>query len=203
MPESVITMAGISDQIAGIADRNPGTGDHLRPEWVIGMARNTHLFEKYDEAARRSIFFARYEAYSREYVAIRPEHILLGILREEDSKPSPTWPPNAPPVSEMRADLDKRCWPVVASAEKRDIPLTVESRRVLLAANACSERLGHTYVGVGHLLLGLLAYQPHWWTLIGVRFSTKRYLRRRLSAEVLEAHVRKLSPDPKTGQDGA
>jgi ATP-dependent Clp protease ATP-binding subunit ClpC len=154
------------------------------------------LFEKYDEAARRSIFFARYEAYSREYAAIAPEHLLLGVLRQEAAKPSSAWPATCPPVSEMQAELGGRCRPFVPSAEKRDIPLTVESKRVILAAYAASERFGHTYVGVGHLLLGLLTYQPVGWTLLGVRLSAKRYLRRHVSKKALEAHVRTLRPGP-------
>lgn len=36
IPESVIT-------IPGMGDRNPGIGDHLRPESVITMLRNTHF----------------------------------------------------------------------------------------------------------------------------------------------------------------
>jgi len=40
------------------------------------------MFERYTEMARRSIFFARYEAsaFGSEY--IETEHLLLGILRE-------------------------------------------------------------------------------------------------------------------------
>ena len=40
------------------------------------------MFEKYNEKARRALFFARYEASKLGSRVIESEHILLGILRE-------------------------------------------------------------------------------------------------------------------------
>ena len=41
------------------------------------------MFERYTEKARRVIFFARYEASQFGAHAIEPEHVLLGLLRED------------------------------------------------------------------------------------------------------------------------
>ena len=41
------------------------------------------MFERYTPAARKAIFFARYEASQFGDPEIRPEHLLLGILRED------------------------------------------------------------------------------------------------------------------------
>ena len=43
------------------------------------------MFERYTERARRVIFFARYEASLAGTEAIEPEHLLLGIAREDKS----------------------------------------------------------------------------------------------------------------------
>jgi ATP-dependent Clp protease ATP-binding subunit ClpC len=43
------------------------------------------VFERYSEKARRIIFFGRYEASQFGSVAVQPEHILLGILRLDNS----------------------------------------------------------------------------------------------------------------------
>ena len=40
------------------------------------------MFEKYNEKARRALFFARYEASKLGSRVIESEHVLLGILRE-------------------------------------------------------------------------------------------------------------------------
>jgi ATP-dependent Clp protease ATP-binding subunit ClpC len=41
------------------------------------------MFERYTEKARRIIFYARYETSQIGAWAIEPEHLLLGLLREE------------------------------------------------------------------------------------------------------------------------
>jgi ATP-dependent Clp protease ATP-binding subunit ClpC len=43
------------------------------------------MFEGYSERARRVIFFANSEANERGSLSIESEHLLLGILRKEDS----------------------------------------------------------------------------------------------------------------------
>jgi ATP-dependent Clp protease ATP-binding subunit ClpC len=40
------------------------------------------MFERYVENARRTIFFARYEAAQRGSPEIAPEHILLALVRD-------------------------------------------------------------------------------------------------------------------------
>ena len=42
------------------------------------------MFERYTEKARRVIFFARYEASQFGSPFIETEHLLLGLLREEE-----------------------------------------------------------------------------------------------------------------------
>ncbi|MBV8774893.1 MAG: hypothetical protein JO166_21550, partial [Deltaproteobacteria bacterium] len=41
------------------------------------------MFERYTEKARRTIFFGRYEASQFGSACIEPEHLLLGLLRED------------------------------------------------------------------------------------------------------------------------
>lgn len=41
------------------------------------------MFERYSEIARRSVFFARYEASMSGSPHIETEHMLLGLLRED------------------------------------------------------------------------------------------------------------------------
>ena len=40
------------------------------------------MFERYTEAARRALFFARYEASQLGSISIEAEHLLLGLIRE-------------------------------------------------------------------------------------------------------------------------
>ena len=49
------------------------------------------MFEKYTPAARKAIFFARYEASQFGSPYIEAEHLLLGILREDTPLAIPCW----------------------------------------------------------------------------------------------------------------
>ena len=42
------------------------------------------MFERYTEGARRAVFFARYEASNFGSLCIDTEHLLLGLLREDE-----------------------------------------------------------------------------------------------------------------------
>ena len=44
------------------------------------------MFERYTEKARRTIFFARYEASQFGCSYIEAEHLLLGLLREDKAQ---------------------------------------------------------------------------------------------------------------------
>ena len=44
IPESVITMPGITDH-------DPGIGDHVKSESVITIVRNTHVFSRFQQSA--------------------------------------------------------------------------------------------------------------------------------------------------------
>jgi ATP-dependent Clp protease ATP-binding subunit ClpC len=43
------------------------------------------MFERYTEKARRAIFFARFEASKYGSSSIETEHLLLGLLREDQA----------------------------------------------------------------------------------------------------------------------
>jgi len=43
------------------------------------------MFERFTEQARRTIFFARYEASQFGSTQIESEHLLLGLIREDET----------------------------------------------------------------------------------------------------------------------
>lgn len=44
------------------------------------------MFERYDEAARRTLFYARYAASELRARSIDGEHLLLGLIREPQGR---------------------------------------------------------------------------------------------------------------------
>lgn len=114
------------------------------------------MFERYTEAARRVIFFARYEAStygSRR--AIETEHLLLGLLRE-DKKLVERLLQRPDVDEEMRARIKSRITIREKTSTSIDIPLSDECKRILAYANEESERLHHRLIGTEHLFLGIL-----------------------------------------------
>ena len=113
------------------------------------------MFERYTEMARRVIFFARYEASVAGAEAIEPEHLLLGISREDRPLLGRFLPNGKTSIDELRNRLCQavKREPIPTSVE---MPLSPESKRTLHFAHEESDRLRHRHIGPEHLLLGIL-----------------------------------------------
>ena len=108
------------------------------------------MFEHYTQHARRVIFFARYEASQFGSSLIAPEHLLLGLLREDAELRKRIDPERA------RALIETHMPPGEKISTTVDLPLAEASRKVLAYAAEEAERLSHRHLGTRHLLLGLL-----------------------------------------------
>jgi len=112
------------------------------------------MFERYSEVARRTIFFARYEASMFGSPYIETEHLLLGLLREDRSLRN-RLPAGA--SEQIRKRIEERVpQPVTPSATSVDLPLSQDCRRALAYAAEESNALRSPSIDCGHLLLGLL-----------------------------------------------
>ena len=118
------------------------------------------MFERYTEKARRVIFFARYEASSYGAAEITPEHLLLGLIREDKGLILPySGPGGTPLVDYIRAEVDKNLQRRPEVPTNVDLPLSKDSRAVLTGGATEADELGHRHIGTEHLLLGLLRLQ--------------------------------------------
>jgi len=112
------------------------------------------MFERYTESARRALFFARYEASELSHRSIEPTHLLLGVLRAGKGVTSKLLALSDVSYAAVRTKVE------AAPGEKLptsvEIPFSTESKRVLDYTAQESDRLGHSYIGTEHLLLGLL-----------------------------------------------
>jgi ATP-dependent Clp protease ATP-binding subunit ClpC len=114
------------------------------------------MFERYTERARRVIFFARYEASQLGSGAIETEHILLGLIREGKGLTSRLFAKGHLSMDQIRKDVEGRSPYREKVSTSLDIPLSLESKRVLGHAAEEAERLLHNYIGTEHILLGLM-----------------------------------------------
>ncbi len=113
------------------------------------------MFERYTEKARRTIFFARYEASQYGSSTIASEHILLGLLREDRTimRRFAGFIQLGPEIRSEIERLIKRGKPFATSVE---VPLSDESKRILNFAGEEADRFSHRHIGTEHILLGIL-----------------------------------------------
>jgi ATP-dependent Clp protease ATP-binding subunit ClpC len=111
------------------------------------------VFERYSEKARRIIFFGRYEASQFGSVAVQPEHILLGILRLDNSLAQRLSADRRDQAIRARIEQSQPTRERVATSV--DLPLSRESKRALAYGAEEAERLGSPTIEVVHLLIGV------------------------------------------------
>ena len=115
------------------------------------------MFERYTEKARRAIFFARYEAlqYGSHYIS--PEHILLGLMREDKTVSARFFPfRNSLTVEAVRREVEERIVFRERIPQSAELHLAPETKRILAFANEESRQLQNRHIGPEHLLLGLV-----------------------------------------------
>ncbi len=144
------------------------------------------MFEKFNEHARRSLFFARYEASRAQSHAIGTEHLLLGLLREADDALVEIFERLDLGVQELREELVGEMVPVQRAGSSPDLPLTDETKRALAYAVHEADGMGHQYVGTEHLVIGLMRIEDslaarylaeHGLDLYRLREEVQRYTR--------------------------
>ncbi|MFQ5719054.1 MAG: ATP-dependent Clp protease ATP-binding subunit [Acidobacteriota bacterium] len=114
------------------------------------------MLEKFTEKAKRILFLARYEASQSGSQIIGTEHILLGLIKENEDVTSELFSRSNVNPELMRAELEARGPSRERTSTSVEIPFSDEVKRVLSHAEEEAERLLHPYIGGEHLLLGLL-----------------------------------------------
>src|SRR5688500_14819042 len=114
------------------------------------------MFEKYNEKARRALFFARYEASKLGSRVIESEHILLGILREGEETVGEILRRLQVKPEDIRREIEGERVFVERISSTAELPLSEESKEILTYASQEAESNLHAIVGCEHLLLGIL-----------------------------------------------
>lgn len=113
------------------------------------------MSDLYTPNARRVVFFARAEAMRRGSSHIESEHLLLGVLRENETLPGRLGGSRIAIAEFLRGieGISSIGQPLAGTVE---IPLSPESKQVLRFAAEEAESLRHRNICIGHLLLGML-----------------------------------------------
>ncbi len=115
------------------------------------------MFERYTERSRRVIFFARYEALQYGSQVIAPEHILLGLMREDKTLSARFFPfRHILTVDSVRRDVEERIVLRDRIPQSSELHLSPATKQILFYANEESRQLKNRHIGPEHLLLGIV-----------------------------------------------
>jgi ATP-dependent Clp protease ATP-binding subunit ClpC len=112
------------------------------------------MFERYTETARRTIFFARYEAAQNGSTTIELPHLLLGLMRQSSSTFQRIATVDREALEFALRSSTSSDRPKISTSV--DLPFSQACKRVLALAAEESELLGDAHIGAEHLLLGVL-----------------------------------------------
>src|SRR4030088_1315301 len=113
------------------------------------------MFERFTERARQVVVLAQEEARTLKHNYIGTEHILLGLLREEEGVAARVLESLDITVERVRAQVVR----IVGSGEEvtsGQIPFTPRAKKVLELALSEAMTKRHNYIGTEHILLGLV-----------------------------------------------
>src|SRR6202012_2763453 len=132
-------------------DHSPTNFLSRKPQPHLGSA----MFERFTERARQVVVLAQEEARTLKHNYIGTEHILLGLLREEEGLAARVLESLDITVERVRSQVVR----IVGSGEEvtsGQIPFTPRAKKVLELALREALSLGHNYIGTEHILLGLV-----------------------------------------------
>jgi ATP-dependent Clp protease ATP-binding subunit ClpC len=112
-------------------------------------------FDKFSERARRVLSLAQEEAQRLNHNYIGTEHILLGLVKEEDGVAARVLINMGVSLPKMRSAVEYVIGPGEKAASQGP-GLTARAKRVIELAIDEARQMGHNYIGTEHLLLGLL-----------------------------------------------
>jgi ATP-dependent Clp protease ATP-binding subunit ClpA len=113
------------------------------------------MFERFNERARQVVVLAQEESRALKHNYIGTEHILLGLLREEEGVAARVLGSLHITVERVRVQVVR----IVGAGEEvtsGQIPFTPRAKKVLELALREALGLGHNYIGTEHILLGLV-----------------------------------------------
>jgi ATP-dependent Clp protease ATP-binding subunit ClpC len=114
------------------------------------------LFERFTERARQVVVLAQDEARAFNHNYIGTEHILLGLLREEEGLAARVLESLEITVEEVRAQVARIVGQGDETTTTGQIPFTPRAKKVLDLSLREALSLGHNHIGTEHILLGLV-----------------------------------------------
>ena len=117
------------------------------------------MFENFTEEARRVIALARGEAVRLGRRSIEPQHVLLAMLRHYPKTADRLLRAGNCTSAQLLGELEEQ-FPDAPRADPapEELPLSWEARRLVDKARKSAKQHRHDWVGIEHLMVGLVSY---------------------------------------------
>ena len=115
----------------------------------------SNRFDKFTEKARKVLTLAQEEAQRFNHNYIGTEHLLLGLISENDGVAAQVFGNLNIEINKVRSAIEF----IIGRGERpnaNEIGLTPRAKKVIELAVDEARKLGHSYIGTEHLLLGLV-----------------------------------------------
>ena len=113
------------------------------------------MWQRFTERSRRLVFYAQEEAGRLGENYVSTEHLLLGLLRENDSVAARLLDQMGVSLAGLRSKIEQEVTPGEGRIGQ-DMQLTPRSKRVIDLAYEEAKLLANNYIGTEHLLLGMI-----------------------------------------------
>jgi len=112
------------------------------------------MFQRFTDRARRVLVYAQEEARNLDHSFIGTEHVLLGLIREGDGVAAKSLDALGITYDVVREKVTELT-ELTSNSSPGSPPFTPRAKKVMEMSLRESMRLGHSYVGTEHLLLGI------------------------------------------------
>jgi ATP-dependent Clp protease ATP-binding subunit ClpC len=112
------------------------------------------MFERFTDRSRRVLVIAQDEARDFDDAFIGTEHILLGLIREDDGVAAKVLGSAGVTYDAVREKV--KMSRIATDSSPGSPPFTLRAKKVLELSLREALQLGHTYIGTEHMLLGLV-----------------------------------------------
>ena len=114
------------------------------------------MFNRFTDQAKRAISLAQEEANRLNHGYLGTEHILLGLIGENEGIAANALKSSGIDLARVRQEVEKAVGRGQKTSFLGQIPFTLRANRALQLAAEEVRQLGHDYLGTEHLLLGLI-----------------------------------------------
>jgi ATP-dependent Clp protease ATP-binding subunit ClpC len=154
------------------------------------------MWQRFTERARKVVFYAQEESGRLGDNYVSTEHLLLGLIRENDSVAARILDRLGVSLARIRTEIERQV--TQGDGRKGEMQLTPRAKRVIDLAYDEARQLNNNYIGTEHILLGLIREGEGLAGRVLAKLGVDLEMTRREISEVQETSKGEPQPTPRS-----